>query len=105
MGLFTPLARRFRGSRWLLKALYREQHRQTQALEEIARQLRIGNQVNGDLGFVTGAPDGEDEAGVSYTSSRETVELLEIERELYRAKGVMPSGEEVVAEWEARKAN
>jgi hypothetical protein len=95
------------GSRFLLRFLAREQHQQTLALQEIARQLRIQNQQSGDLGFITGAPipGGEDESGISYTSGRDIVELLQVEQELLRQKGMRPSEDAVVEEWEARKRN
>lgn len=86
----------------VVRQFLREQHAQTLALQEIAKQLRIQN-ADSTMGFVTGAADGQDDAGLSYTSSRDIVELLAVEQDLYRKTGIKPSEEEVVAEWEARR--
>jgi hypothetical protein len=84
-----------------MRALLDEQRKQTRALEELVKVVRVAAMGRTSGGFITGlVQSGSDEVGgVSFTTNQDMAELLEVEQELSRAFGRPATEEEVVAAW------
>lgn len=92
----------------LLRRVLRQQEKQNQLLERLcvateaiaSAQRLLAQRELGSEGFVTGLPDGKDDAGLIRQSNAETLELLQMEAVLHQKWGRPPTDEEVVQAWE-----
>lgn len=96
----------------VLRRLLRQQERTNVLLERLcvaadaiaaSQRIQAQAQLGGGEGFVTGLPDGKDDAGLIRGSNADTLELLEMEAVLQQKWGRPPTDEETVQAWQEWK--